>query len=76
MQAGLTKRPLTWREIFSSIIFFAVAQERHLRTLCLGPPGDLHPSAIGFSGLAAVDDGSTLPEEVSSWMKTHSTLQD
>jgi hypothetical protein len=38
---------------------FAVAEERHLPAFCFGPAADLHPSGIGYNGLATIDDGST-----------------
>lgn len=39
---------------------YAVVEERPIRAIGLGPPGDFYLFGIGFSGLATIDDGNPL----------------
>ena len=68
MQAGLTRRRLTLREIFSSRMVVRAVEECSIRALRLGPVRQRSCLANASGGLATLDDGSTyggLPSLVS-----------
>ena len=58
MQAGLTRRQLTFREIFDAGIAF-LASKNVLFALRNGPAGQFPYSGSASGGLATIDDGST-----------------
>ena len=59
MQAGLTRRRLTLREIFSSRMALSGVEECSIRALRLGSVGQRGCLANASGGLATLDDGST-----------------
>jgi hypothetical protein len=66
MQAGLTCRALTLREVFSSRMVFLV-EECPIRALLLDPSGHLRCSESGSGSLATIDDGSTPYRRLPPW---------
>ena len=60
MQAGLTRRGLTLREIFSSRMVFLASKNVLFALFDSVPSGQCRYSANASGGLATIDDGSTI----------------
>jgi hypothetical protein len=59
MQAGLTRRRLTLREIFSSKLLVVAAKDVPICAVRNGSVGQFPESGSASGGLATIDDGST-----------------